>query len=65
MEKIRQVELESRGPTPHEVFEIEMCEVGGGEYVVNFRWGDGDGESSAGTKTPFPEPRSRAVPAHP
>jgi predicted DNA-binding WGR domain protein len=42
------------------VYEVDLCEVGPGEYVVNFRYGRRGANLKEGTKTVFPVPLDKA-----
>jgi hypothetical protein len=57
---IRQVRLEFRQGTSDKVYEVDLCEVGAGRYVVNFRYGRRGTALRDGSKTPAPVPRAKA-----
>lgn len=57
---IRQTKLSYLKGTSDKVYEIDLCEAGEGEFIVNFRYGRRGATLREGTKTPFPETRSKA-----
>ncbi len=57
---IEQTFLEYREGTSDKVYEVDLCEAGSGEYLVNFRYGRRGARLQEGTKTVFPEPLERA-----
>jgi len=57
---IRQTKLSYQKGTSDKVYEIDLCEAGEGEFIVNFRYGRRGAALREGTKTPFPETRAKA-----
>lgn len=57
---IRQSELIYALGSRRKVYEIDLCEVGPGAYVVNFRYGREGAVLKDGSKTLAPVPRQRA-----
>ena len=60
MRLIRQSSLSFQKGTSDKVYEIDLCEAGEGEFVVNFRYGRRGARLREGTKTPFPESLAKA-----
>lgn len=60
MKLIRQTKLSYQKGASDKVYEIDLCEAGEGEFIVNFRYGRRGTTLREGTKTPFPEIRSKA-----
>ena len=60
MRLVRQTTLYFREGKSDKVYEIDLCEAGEGEYVVNFRYGRRGTRLRDGTKTPFPESLDKA-----
>lgn len=60
MRLIRQVTLFLREGTSDKVYEVDLCEAGEGEFVVNFRYGRRGTTLREGTKTTFPVDRAEA-----
>lgn len=60
MRLIEQTILEFRDGSSNKVYEVDLCEAGAGEYLVNFRFGRLGARLQEGTKTVFPEPLERA-----
>ncbi|WP_168210812.1 WGR domain-containing protein [Persicimonas caeni] len=60
MKLIRQTKLHYRSGKSDKVYEVDLCEAGDGEFVVNFRYGRRGTTLREGTKTPFPESRAKA-----
>ena len=54
MQLIQQARLFFQQGNSDKVYEVDLCEVGPGEYVVNFRYGRRGANLKAGTKTVFP-----------
>ncbi|MCH2202086.1 MAG: hypothetical protein MK102_08950 [Fuerstiella sp.] len=52
MKLIQEVSLEYRGVTSDKVYEVDLCEVGPEQFVVNFRCGHRGSTLREGTKTP-------------
>src|SRR5215472_7275646 len=57
---IKQVRLEFRQGTSDKVYEVDLCEVGPGQYVVNYRYGRRGTTLRDGSKTAAPVPRDKA-----
>ncbi len=60
MRLVRQTRLFYQKGNSDKVYEVDLCEAGEGEFIVNFRYGRRDARLREGTKTPFPESLSRA-----
>lgn len=60
MKLIQQISLEFREGTSDKVYEVDLCEVGSGKYVVNFRYGRRGSNLKEGTKTTSPVPLADA-----
>ncbi|MEM1294448.1 MAG: WGR domain-containing protein [Verrucomicrobiota bacterium] len=60
MRLIQQARLFFQEGTSDKVYEVDLCEAGDGEFLVNFRYGRRGTSLKEGTKTPFPEPREKA-----
>ncbi len=45
----------------HKVYEVDLCEVGDQEYIVNVRYGEQGGKMREGTKTVYPVSYDRAL----
>ena len=60
MKLIRQSKLHFQQGKSDKVYEVDLCEAGGGEFMVNFRYGRRGTDLREGTKTPFPTSRSKA-----
>lgn len=60
MKLIRQTRLRYQQGKSDKVYEIDLCEAGEGEFIVNFRYGRSGSNLREGTKTPFPETRPKA-----
>lgn len=60
MKLIRQVILHYQKGSSDKVYEVDLCEVGANQYVVNFRYGRRGARLNEGTKTVAPEPLARA-----
>jgi predicted DNA-binding WGR domain protein len=60
MRLIRQITLYLREGTADKVYEVDLCEAGDGEFVVNFRYGRRGTTLREGTKTTFPVDRAEA-----
>lgn len=52
MKLVRQTCLWFQEGTSDKVYEVDLCEVGAGKYVVNFRYGKRNAALRDGTKTP-------------
>ena len=60
MKLVRQSKLHFRQGKSDKVYEVDLCEAGGGEFLVNFRYGRRGTDLREGTKTPFPTSRAKA-----
>ncbi len=60
MKLVRQLKLYFREDKSDKVYEIDLCETGPGEYIVNFRYGRRGTALKEGTKTIFPVPLAEA-----
>ena len=60
MKLIRQIRLSFRQGTSDKVYEVDLCEVGPDQFVVNFRYGRRGSNLRDGTKTPLPVARAAA-----
>ena len=60
MKLIKQAILEHREGTSDKVYEVDLCQVGDDQYVVNFRYGRRGGSLREGTKTALPVGRDQA-----
>lgn len=60
MKLIRQTTLHFQQGNSDKVYELDLCEAGDGEFLVNFRYGRRGAALREGTKTPFPVSRSKA-----
>lgn len=60
MKLIRQVNLSFAKGNSDKVYEVDLCEVGVGQFVVNFRYGRRGSSLRDGTKTPAPVDRANA-----
>jgi hypothetical protein len=60
MRLINQVRLEYREGTSDKVYEVDLCEVGPDQYVVNFRYGRRGTTLRDGSKTPAPVTQAKA-----
>ncbi|GAB4024182.1 hypothetical protein [Spirosoma gilvum] len=54
MKLIKQIKLFFKEGNSDKVYEVDLCEVGVGQYVVNFRFGKRGATLKDGTKTPTP-----------
>ncbi len=54
MRLIRQIKLYLKKGSVKNVYEVDLCEAGDGEFVVNFRYGKRGETLREGTKTVFP-----------
>ena len=57
---IRQTKLHFKQGNSDKVYELDLCEAGEGEFLVNFRYGRRGASLREGTKTAFPVSRSKA-----
>lgn len=60
MQLIQKARLFFQAGSSDKVYEVDLCEVGPGEYVVNFRYGRRGAKLAEGTKTVFPVPIDKA-----
>jgi predicted DNA-binding WGR domain protein len=60
MRLIRQTRLAYREGKSDKVYEVDLCEVGENQYVVNFRYGRRGANLKDGTKTVLPVPQDKA-----
>ncbi len=60
MKLIKQTELIFQGGTSDKVYEVDLCEVGPNQYVVNFRYGRRGSTLKEGTKTALPVAHAKA-----
>ncbi|WP_041258068.1 hypothetical protein [Fibrella aestuarina] len=63
MKLVKQTKLYFNEGTSDKVYEVDLCEVGAGQYVVNFRFGKRGAALKEGTKTTAPVglPQAEAV----
>lgn len=61
---MRQIALEFREGTSDKVYEVDLCEVGPDQYVVNFRFGRRLARLQEGTKTDVPVGLAQATRAY-
>jgi predicted DNA-binding WGR domain protein len=57
---VRQASLAFQGGTSDKVYEVDLCDVGDGKFVVNFRYGRRGSALRDGTKTTTPLARAAA-----
>jgi predicted DNA-binding WGR domain protein len=60
MKLLKQTRLHFREGNSNKVYEADLCEVGEGQYVVNFRYGKHGANLTEGTKTAAPLPLNKA-----
>ncbi len=60
MKLIQQALLAFQGGNSDKVYEVDLCEVGTDQYVVNFRYGRRGSTLQEGSKTPLPVNRAKA-----
>ncbi len=60
MKLIKQALLAYQGGNSDKVYEVDLCEVGTDQYVVNFRYGRRGAALKEGSKTPLPVNRDKA-----
>ncbi|MCA9673094.1 MAG: WGR domain-containing protein, partial [Myxococcales bacterium] len=60
MKLIKQTSLAFRVGTSDKVYEVDLCEVGTDQYVVNFRYGRRGAALRDGSKTVMPVSRAEA-----
>ncbi len=54
MKLVKQAILEYQQGSSNKVYEVDLCQVGDNQYVVNFRYGRLGGKLREGSKTPLP-----------
>lgn len=57
---VRQTRLYFQEGNSDKVYEVDLCEAGEGEFLVNFRYGRRGSKLREGTKSAFPTSRARA-----
>jgi hypothetical protein len=57
---VRQTKLHFQQGNSDKIYEVDLCEAGEGEFLVNFRYGRRDAALREGTKTAFPMSRAKA-----
>ena len=60
MKLVRQTKLHFQQGNSDKVYEVDLCEAGEGEFLVNFRYGRRGAALREGTKTAFPMSRAKA-----
>ena len=60
MRLVKQVKLFFREGNSDKVYEIDLCDIGNEQYVVNFRYGRRGAQLKEGTKTESPVTRQKA-----
>ncbi|MCP4699020.1 MAG: hypothetical protein GY862_19530 [Gammaproteobacteria bacterium] len=60
MKLIKQANLAFQGGSSDKIYEVDLCEVGDDQYVVNFRYGRRGAALREGSKTPLPVPKQKA-----
>lgn len=60
MKSVRQTKLHFQQGNSDKVYEVDLCEAGDGEFLVNYRYGRRGAVLREGTKTPFPVSRAKA-----
>ena len=60
MKLLEQTILHFQQGSSDKVYEVDLCEMGAGQFVVNFRYGRRDANLKEGTKTVFPVDRETA-----
>ena len=60
MKLVKQTNLYFQNEKSDKVYEVDLCEVGENEYVVNFRYGRRGANLKDGSKTPLPETYEKA-----
>lgn len=61
MKIVKQEKLFYIQASSHKVYEVDLCEVGHDEYIVNVRYGEKGGVMREGTKTVFPVSYDKAL----
>ena len=61
MRFVKQTRLFFREGNSDKTYEIDLCEVGPGQYVVNFRYGKRGSALKEGSKTVTPVPLAEAT----
>lgn len=54
MKLVRQSKLHFQKGNSDKIYEVDLCEAGEGEFLVNFRYGRRGAKLREGSKTPFP-----------
>ncbi len=57
---VRQTKLHFQQGNSDKVYEVDLCEAGEGEFLVNYRYGRRGAALREGTKTAFPTSRAKA-----
>ena len=60
MRLVKQTQLFFKQGTSDKVYEVDLCEAGVNEFIVNFRYGRRGARLKEGTKTAFPVPHDEA-----
>lgn len=60
MKLIKQQKLHYQDQKSDKVYEVDLCEIGTNQYLVNFRYGKRGGNLKDGTKTAAPVDRAKA-----
>ena len=60
MRLVKQVKLFFREGNSDKVYEIDLCDTGNEQYVVNFRYGRRGAQLKEGTKTESPVTKQKA-----
>ena len=60
MKLVKQTILEYRQGKSDKVYEVDLCQVGDDQYVVNFRYGRRGSKLREGSKTPMPVALAKA-----
>lgn len=60
MKLIKQTTLHFQDSKSDKIYEVDLCEVTGNAFLVNFRYGKRDGNLREGTKTDLPVTRAEA-----
>ena len=60
MKLVRQTKLHFQQGNSDKVYEVDLCEAGEGEFLVNYRYGRRGAALREGTKTAFPMSRAKA-----
>lgn len=60
MKLVKQIRLHFQEGSSDKVYEIDLCEVGAGRYVVNYRFGRRGARLQSGSQTPAPVAQAEA-----